>query len=129
MSKKSHFGGPIEQKHGKRAQTLLASSPHPLYHIYWSLQKQLSWKKYSLLICKSLGLFAKRLAANDKYSVLNSHKLMLPNQMQLCQKQKTFSQVFSAFLYSSLNFEHFEKKDCPRRSRVFEITDSENMAR
>ena len=54
---------------------------------------------------------------------------MLPNQMQLCQKQKTFSQVFLAFLYSSLNFEHFEKKDCPHRSRVFEITDSENMAR
>ena len=30
--------------------------------------------------------------------------------MQLSQKQKTFSQFFSAFSKSWLNFEHFEKK-------------------
>ena len=27
------------------------------------------------------------------------------------RKEKTFSQFFSAFLKSSLNFEHFQKKD------------------
>ena len=31
--------------------------------------------------------------------------------MQLSQKQKPFSEWFSAYFKSSLNFEHFEKKD------------------
>ena len=30
--------------------------------------------------------------------------------MEVTQKQKTFSQFFSAFLKSSENFEHFQKK-------------------
>ena len=31
-------------------------------------------------------------------------------QMHLSQKQKIFSQFFSAFFKSALNFEHFQKK-------------------
>ena len=31
--------------------------------------------------------------------------------MQLSQKEKTFSQLFSAFLECILNCEHFQKKD------------------
>ena len=31
-------------------------------------------------------------------------------QMHLSQKQKIFSEFFSAFFKSALNFEHFEKK-------------------
>ena len=31
-------------------------------------------------------------------------------QMHLCKKQKIFSQFFSAFSESALNFEHFQKK-------------------
>ena len=31
-------------------------------------------------------------------------------QMHLCKKQKIFSQFFSAFFESTLNFEHFQKK-------------------
>ena len=45
--------------------------------------------------------------------------------MQLSRKQKTFSQFFSAFLKSSLNFEHFQKKDDSHSSDISEITDSE----
>ena len=30
--------------------------------------------------------------------------------MHLSQKEKIFSQFFSVFLYSALNFEHFQKK-------------------
>ena len=33
--------------------------------------------------------------------------------MQLSGKQKGFSEFFAAFLKSSLNFEHFHKKDDP----------------
>ena len=31
-------------------------------------------------------------------------------QMHLSQKQKIFSEIFSAFFESALNFEHFQKK-------------------
>ena len=31
-------------------------------------------------------------------------------QTHLCEKQKIFSQYFSAFFESALNFEHFQKK-------------------
>ena len=45
--------------------------------------------------------------------------------MQLSQKQKTFSQYFCAFLKSSLNFAHFQKKDDSHSSGISEITDPE----
>ena len=35
---------------------------------------------------------------------------MHTNQMHLSQKQKIFSEFFSAFFKSALNFEHFQKK-------------------
>ena len=67
-------------------------------------------KKSLLLICQILGLFASILAANDKYPVLNSYKLMTPIKMQLYEQQKDFSNFFSPFLNSSENFEHLKKK-------------------
>ena len=50
------------------------------------------------------------MAADEKYPVLNRDNLTITIQMQLSQKQKTFSGFFSAFLKSKLNFKHFEKK-------------------
>ena len=110
MSKKSRFRGPIEKQHSKRAQTLLKSAPRHLDHIYWSLPRQSSWKKSLLLTCQILGLFANILAANDKYPVLNSNKLIIPVQMQLSEKENPILTFFAAFLKSRLNSEHFEKK-------------------
>ena len=34
MSKNSRFKGPFDKLHGKRAETLLESERHHLYHIY-----------------------------------------------------------------------------------------------
>ena len=45
--------------------------------------------------------------------------------MELSQKQKTLSHFFSLFLKSTLNFEHFQKKDDPHSLCVSEITDSQ----
>ena len=45
--------------------------------------------------------------------------------MQLSRKQKTFSQFFSSFLKSTLNFEHSQKKDDSHSWGISEITDSE----
>ena len=129
MSKKSHFKGPFDKQHGKRAQALLKPPLQHLYHIHWSLATKLCSKRCLLLTCVILGPLVNTLAADEKYPVLNRDNLTIPIQMQLSQKQKTFSQFFAAFLKSTLNFEHFEKKDDPHRFCISEITDSENVVR
>ena len=50
---------------------------------------------------------------------------MQPIQILLSQKQKTFCQFYSAFLKSTLNFEHFGKKDDPPSRCIPQITVSE----
>ena len=44
------------------------------------------------------------------YPVLNGDNLTIPIQMQLFQKEKTFSEFLGAFLTPRLNFKYFEKK-------------------
>ena len=68
----------------------------------------MSWSKSILVICKVLRIIVNILTADEKYSLLNKDNLRQPIQMQLSQKQKTFSQLVSAFLKSLLNFEHFQ---------------------
>ena len=63
-----------------------------------------------LVLCKILGLFVNTLSEDDKYCLLYKDNLLQPIQILLSQKQKTFSQFFSAFLKSTLNSEHFQKK-------------------
>ena len=48
--------------------------------------------------------------------------------MQLSEKLKSFSQFFIALLESSLNFEHFEKKDEPHSSIISEVIDFQRRA-
>ena len=49
-------------------------------------------------------------SADDKSSLLNRDNLREALQIQVSQKQKTFSRSVAAFLKSILNFEHFLKK-------------------
>ena len=63
-----------------------------------------------LVLCKILGLFVNTLSEDDKYCLLYNDNLLQPIQILLSQKQKTFSESFSGFLKSTLNFEHFETK-------------------
>ena len=113
MSKKSRFKGSFGKQHDKRAQTLLKFAWQHLYHIYWSLWTQLTWKKSLLVTCKISRLFPNTLSADGKYSLLNRDNLTQPIHMQLSPKQKIFCDFFSAFLKSSLNFEYFLKKIWP----------------
>ena len=53
------------------------------------------------------------LTVDDKHYLLNTDNLRKPIQIQLSQKQKTFSEFFFAFLKSILNFKHLPKKDDP----------------
>ena len=59
-----------------------------------------------LVLCKILRLFVNTLTDADKYSLLYRDLLKQPIQIQLSQKQNTFSEFFAAFLISTLNFEH-----------------------
>ena len=126
-SKKSCFKGSFTKRHGKRAQTLLKFAWQKLHHIYWSLWRQLTFKKSLLVICKISRLFPNTLSADGKYSLLNRDNLTEPIQMQVSGKQKNFSQFFCTFLKSTLNFEHFSKKDDSHISGISEITESEKQ--
>ena len=51
------------------------------------------------------------MTADDKYSLLNRDNLTQTIAIQLSQKQKAFAEFFLSFSKSTLNFEHFQKKD------------------
>ena len=65
-----------------------------------------------------LRLVVNTLTADDKCSLLNRDNLTQAIQILWSQKQKIVSEFFFAFLKSILNFEHFQKKDDPRRKCV-----------
>ena len=58
-------------------------------------------------------MFVNTLTTDDKYSLLNRDKLTQPIWTQLSEKHRAFSEFFLAFPKSTLNFEHFQKKDDP----------------
>ena len=97
---------------------------------YWLITaKSISFEKSLFFTCQILGLLVNTLAADEMYPVLNRDNFTIPIQMQLSQKQKTFSQFPSAFLQSTRTFEDFESKDDPHRFCISEISDSENVVR
>ena len=51
------------------------------------------------------------LTFDEKHYLLNKHNLMQPIQIQSSKKQKTFSEIFGAFLNSLLNFKHLPTED------------------
>ena len=78
-----------------------------------------------LVICKFLRLLVKTLTDDEKYSLLHRENLTQPIHILLSQKQNTFSQFFSEFLKSILNFEHFQTKDHPHCRITSQITVAE----
>ena len=60
-----------------------------------------------------LRCFSNTLSVDGKYSLVNTDNLKQPIQMQLSRKEKTFSDFFSSFLKSKLNFAHLLKKGNP----------------
>ena len=58
-------------------------------------------------------MFFNTVTVDEKHYLLNRDNLTEPIQIQLSQKQKTFSEFFFAFLKSILNFKHLPKKDDP----------------
>ena len=77
------------------------------------------------MISKVLRQFLKTSTSDDKYSLLYRENLKKPIQRQLSRTENSFSESVSAFLKSSLTFEHFEKNDDPHSRIIGEITDCE----
>ena len=71
--------------------------------------------------------FVNGLTADDKYSSTNMKNLAQQFQTQLSLKQKTFSQLFIAFLKCAWNLEHFQKKDEYPSLIISEIIDAERL--
>ena len=67
-------------------------------------------KKSLVVIWKITRHFPNTLSSDGKYSLLNRDNLTQQIQMQVSRKKKLFSEFFSSFLKSSLNFEHLKKK-------------------
>ena len=67
-------------------------------------------QKSLLETSKVFTRFLNTLAADDKYFLISRDNWMQTIQMHLSQKQNIFSEFFSAFFESDLNFEHFPKK-------------------
>ena len=82
--------------------------------------KVIELQKLLLDTWKFFRPFLHTLTANDKYSVNSKDKWMQTIQMHLSQKQNIFSEFFSAFFESTLNFEHFQK-NMTLRADVFPI--------
>ena len=75
-----------------------------------------------LVLCKFIRLFVKSLTDDEKYSVLYRDNFKQPIQILLSQKKKPFSQFFSAYLKSTLNLEHSQKKNDPHSPIISQIT-------
>ena len=78
-----------------------------------------------LVRCKFLRLLVRTLTDDEKYYLLYRENLTQPIQILLSQKRKTFCQFFFEFSKSTLNFEHFQKKDHPHSRIISQITVSE----
>ena len=120
----SPFRGPFDKQHAKLDQTQLKSEIHYLCHIYGSLWRQFSWKNFLLVICKFLTLFLQKLAADQKYSLLNKDNLRQQFRCNYLRKKDLFWICFP-FLKTVLKFEYFQKKDDPHSWCISAIADSE----
>ena len=69
-------------------------------------------------------MFLNTLTAEYKYSRRNNQTFALPVQTPLSLKQKPFSGIFTAFLKSTWNGEHFQNKGGSSSLSISEIIDS-----
>ena len=92
---------------GRNTVAILMAAP--LQYLLNTL-KYILWKKYVLVIHKILRLFVNTLIVEDKHYLLNTDNLTQPIQMQLYQKQKTFSELFFSIFKMFIKLETFAKK-------------------
>ena len=70
ISKRSQFKGSFKKQNGKWAKTLLKCEWQQIYHISWSLWRQLIYKKPLLVTWKVSKRSPNKLSADGRYSLL-----------------------------------------------------------
>ena len=129
MSNKSCFSGPFNRQHGKWVETLLQSEGHT-FTIYFNHCKGNYVGKSLFLVIYKIGKpCVNILFVDDKHYVLNRDNFSEAIQMQLSRKEKSFSELFVAFLKSILNFKHLPKKMTLTAVIFLEIPAPKNMVR
>ena len=106
MFEKSRFRRPFHKEHDKRAEKtvgIFTSAALPYLLISVNIIELAKVYFSALKNVKTVNT----LTADDKYSLVDRENKRQQIQILLSQKQNTFSQFFSAFLKSTLNFEHF----------------------
>ena len=83
LSRKRRFRTCFSSHRVNGGQTLLKPAWEHLYHIFWSLWMEMTWKISPLQKFEILGVFVNTLTADDKYSVLDWENLKFSIQMQI----------------------------------------------
>ena len=94
MSKKPCFRGPLDRQRRKCIETLLQSEWQNLYNNYLSPSREMHWEMSLLVIHKILRLCVNTLTVDDTHYLVKRDNLTRPIQIQLSEKQKTFTQFF-----------------------------------
>ena len=113
----------IDGKHVKVSQTLVKSSRKPFDHIFPSLLGEMIRKIYPWLKFEIIGVFVDTWTADYKYPVPDCENFKFAIQIQLSEKQKTFSKFFIPFMEAPSNFKHFLKKENCHSQCISELND------
>ena len=100
MPRKPHVRTLMGSPHFKGSKALHKAVRQYFSHIFWSLWKKCSSKKFVLVVSEMLTLFVNILTPDDKYSLSKRECLMKPIQMLLTQSQKIFfciSEIYIKF--------------------------------
>ena len=83
LSRKHHFRTSCASQDVKAFQALVKSALEHIYHIFWSLWWETTWKLSPLLNFEIFGVFVNTLTADENYSFQDSGDLQFSIQMQL----------------------------------------------
>ena len=101
LSKKRRLTRCFDSQHVKASQTLAKSPWEHFCHVFWSFSGKLIGKISPPIVLDSiLGVLANTLTVDGKYPLQDCENLQLPIQMQLFEKEKTFSHFFVPFVES-----------------------------
>ena len=119
MSKKPRLRTPCDNEHVKQSEKLTTSLPS---YCFITLAK-FGLENTHLSVSEIVGVFVNTSTVDNKYSLRKRKNLQRPIQLQLCRKQKHFSEYLAAYLKSTSNIVHFEKNDDTHRLCIFQIRD------
>ena len=128
MAKRSCFRTSFESQSVCGFQTLLKSGRNRFYPDFPLIQDELSLKRSFWIRSKMERLFVNTLTVDPVYSPHRWEEFPKAVQRQLSWKPRKSSHIFVAFLKSTWNFAHFEKKDQLDGSNILELINSEKCA-